>query len=84
MTIGSSAATAGPTILARAAWTTCWPLGAMSRCCSSTARCIFLHRRAGVEGDAAGRGRQVRGGLDCAEKDLAMQAIAYGNVYVAG
>jgi pyruvate/2-oxoacid:ferredoxin oxidoreductase beta subunit len=36
------------------------------------------------EGDAAGRGRQVRGGLDYAEKDLAMQAIAYGNVCGAG
>ena len=48
-------------------------------------RGLLQHRRAGVEGDAARRGGEVRRrrASTCRKKDLALQAIAYGNVYVA-
>ena len=48
-------------------------------------RGLLEHRRPDVEGDAARRGRQVRRrrARHVPKKDLALQAIAYGNVYVA-
>ena len=81
---GSSAATAGPTTSAMAAWTTCWRLRATSTCWCWTPRSIPTpaarrrrRRRLGAVAKFAAAGKRV------ARKDLALQAIAYGNVYVA-
>ena len=81
---GSSAATAGLTTSATAAWTTCWRAGAMSTCWCSTPRSIRT---------PAGRPRRPPRWAQwpsspppasaSQRKDLALQAIAYGNVYVA-
>jgi pyruvate-ferredoxin/flavodoxin oxidoreductase len=47
-------------------------------------RGLFQHRRPSVEGNAARSDCQIRaGGKRVSRKDLALQAIAYGNVYVA-
>lgn len=47
-------------------------------------RGLLQHRRPDVEIDPARRRRQIRGGgKTLAKKDVALQAISYGNVYVA-
>ena len=47
-------------------------------------RGVLEHRRPGVQGDAAGRRREVRRrGQAHAKKDLGLIASSYGNVYVA-
>ena len=56
---GSWAATAGPTTSATAAWTTCWPRAATSTCWCWTPRSTPTPA-ARLEGDADGRGGQVR------------------------
>ena len=81
---GSSAATAGRTTSAPAGSTTCWPPGATSTCWCSTPRCTRTpaarcpsRRPLGAVAKFAAAGKTVP------KKDLALQAIAYGNVYVA-
>ena len=81
---GSSAATAGRTTSARAASITSSPAGATSTCSCSTprstrtpaARCPS-RRPLGAVAKFAAAGKTVP------KKDLALQAIAYGSVYVA-
>ena len=81
---GSSAATAGPTTSATAAWTTCWPRARTSTCWCSTprstptpaARCPSRRPLAAVAKFAAGGKRTPK-------KDLGMIIATYGNIYVA-
>ena len=81
---GSSAATAGPTTLATAGWTTCWPPAAMSTCWCWTPGCTPT--------PAARCPRPPRGrrwpsspppARTCRKKDLGAIAMSYGNIYVA-
>ena len=81
---GSSAATAGPTTSAPAGSTTCWPAAATSTCSCSTPRCTptpaarCRRRRRSARSPSSPRPARRS-----PKKDLALQAIAYGNVYVA-
>ena len=81
---GSSAATAGPTTSATAASTTCWPPAATSTCWCSTPRSTPTpaarprRRRRAARSPSSPPAASAR-----RKKDLALQAIAYGNVYVA-
>ena len=53
-------------------------------CAGARHRGLLEYRRAGVEGDPAGAvAKFAAAGKRIARKDLALQAIAYGNVYVA-
>ena len=81
---GSSAATAGPTTSAPAGSTTCWPPGATSTSSCSTPRSTptpAASRRSPRR--SAPWPSSPRPARPSAKKDLALQAIAYGNVYVA-
>ena len=81
---GSSAATAGPTTSAPAGSTTCSPAGATSTSSCSTPRSTptpaASRRRPRRSARSPSSPRPAR---PSAKKDLALQAIAYGNVYVA-
>jgi hypothetical protein len=80
---GSSAATAGPTTSAPPAWTTCWPAGDVNilvldtEVYSNTGGQASKSTPMGAVAKFAAAGKQV------GKKDLALQAISYGNVYVA-
>ena len=80
---GSSAATAGPTTSATAAWTMCWRprdvniLVLDTEVYSNTGGQASKATPLGAVAKFAAAGKRV------ARKDLALQAIAYGNVYVA-
>ena len=81
---GSSAVTAGPTTSAPAASTTCWPAGRNvnvlvldTEVYSNTGGQMSKATPLGAVAKFAAAGKTVP------KKDLALQAIAYGNVYVA-
>ena len=68
----------------RAAWTTCWPAGATSTCWCSTPRCTPTPAGSRPRRPRSARWpSSPRPGKTVPKKDLALQAIAYGNVYVA-
>ena len=82
---GSSAATAGRTTSASAGSITCSSIGHERQHAGARHRGLLEHRRPAVEGHAARRVGQVRGGRqgDAARRTSALMAMAYGNVYVA-
>ena len=81
---GSSAATAGPTTSASAAWTTCWPRGRNVNILVLDTE--VYSNTGGQASKSTPRGAVAKfaaGGKPMGKKDLGMIAMSYGNVYVA-